>query len=160
MTEPSRAPLYRERLVPSPGVWAAGILLGAAFGVILVPISPIAALVAGIVLAISACAGLWASSPVLEVTEQAVVMGRARIEPELLGAPQVLDVPAMREAMSTGFEPLAFHCTRGWVRTGVRVPVLDPADPAPAWVASSRDPQALAGAIERAALRRPRTPCR
>jgi hypothetical protein len=32
----------------------------------------------------------------------------------------------------------------------VRVPLLDPADPAPYWVVSTRHPEALAAALERA----------
>ncbi|MGO1284560.1 MAG: DUF3093 family protein, partial [Brachybacterium sp.] len=48
------------------------------------------------------------------------------------------------------FEPLAHHCVRGWTRSGLRVEVLDDADPTTAWVASSRRPDDLALALRTA----------
>ncbi len=36
---------------------------------------------------------------------------------------------------------------RGWVQPVVRVPITDPADPAPYWLLSSRRPKELAAAI-------------
>jgi Protein of unknown function (DUF3093) len=36
---------------------------------------------------------------------------------------------------------------RGWVHSVVRVPITDPADPAPYWLLSTRRPTELAAAI-------------
>jgi len=41
----------------------------------------------------------------------------------------------------------AYLCLRGWIAAGVRVPVLDPRDPAPYWLVSSRRPAELAEAL-------------
>jgi hypothetical protein len=38
-------------------------------------------------------------------------------------------------------------CLRAWARTAVRVEVLDPADPTPYWLVSTRRPDELAAAI-------------
>ncbi len=140
-------PLYRERLTPSVPVWIVAAVTGAIFGVILVPISVVAAVVVAIAMAIAVCVALAVTSPLVEVTGEHVAVGRARIEPELLGAPETLDADGWAETMSTGFEPLAYHCTRGWLREGVRVPVLDDDDPTTAWVISSRRPEQLALAV-------------
>ncbi|MGP9693667.1 DUF3093 domain-containing protein [Brachybacterium sp. AOP25-B2-12] len=143
--------LFRERLLPSVGVWIVGALTGGLFGLILVPISVEAGFVVSILMAIGVCVIFAATSSVLEVREGLVRAGSARIEPELLGIPAVLEGEAWTEVMGTGFEPLAFHVTRGWIRRGVRVPVLDREDPTTAWVLSSRHPDQLARALRAAA---------
>lgn len=142
--------LLRERLLPSVGVWVVAALTGGLFGLIIVPISLVAGIVVAILMAIGACVLLAATSPVLEVREDLVRAGSARIEPELLGLPAVLEGEDWGEVMGTGFEPLAFHVTRGWIRRGVRVPVLDREDPTTAWVLSSRHPDRLAEALRAA----------
>ncbi|MCL6423451.1 DUF3093 domain-containing protein [Brachybacterium sp. JHP9] len=150
-------PLYTERLTPGPGTWVVVVIAGAVLGVLLVPVSLTAALVTGIIGIIAACIAAWLTSPVIEVDADQLRLGRARIPVSLLGAPQALPRAQWDKVMSTGFEPLAFHCTRGWIHTGLRVPVLDPADPTPAWVASSRAPEDLALAITAAQAGRPRS---
>lgn len=139
--------LYRERLLPGPAVWVVGALGGAMFGVILVPVSTTLALVAGLAMAAAVCMVLALTSPQITVSEAEVVCGPAVIEPELLGSPAVLETEAWAEAMGPGFEPLAHHCTRGWIHQGVRIPVLDTEDPTTAWLVSSRRPTALAQAL-------------
>jgi hypothetical protein len=39
---------------------------------------------------------------------------------------------------------------RGWIHRGVRIDNIDPADPAPFWIITTRHPQKLAEAIEAA----------
>jgi hypothetical protein len=148
-------PLHRERLLPSLGVWVVGVAFGSILGVILVPLSHLLALVIGIVGIAAVCVMLALASPVLEVSGGVLHAGRAQIPARLLGEPEELDREAWGHAMSRGFEPLAFHLTRGWIATGVRVPVLDEQDPAPAWVLSSRRPEDLALAIRTARAARP-----
>lgn len=140
--------LHRERLLPSAGTWVVLALLGAIFGVVLVPLSTTLALVVGVLGMVALCAIAGATSPVVEVREGRLRAGRAQVDVDLLGEPEVLEGPRWAEVMGTGFEPLAFHCTRGWVRSGVRVPLDDDDDPTPAWVMSSRRPQDLVLALQ------------
>ena len=142
--------LLRERLSPSAPVVLVAAALGAVFGVILVPLSLIAAVVVAVVLAVAAAVGVVLLSPEVVVAQSEVRAGPASIDPALLGAPEVLDREAWELAMGQDFEPLAYHCTRGWMHGGVRVPVLDPEDPAPAWVIASRRPEQLALALDAA----------
>lgn len=148
------AALHRERLLPSIGVWLVGIAFGSVLGVILVPLSHALSLAVGIIGVVGVCLMLAMASPVLEVSDGTLRAGRARIPADLLGEPEVLDKDGWSVAMSVGFEPLAFHLTRGWVHTGVRVPVLDEADPTPAWVLSTRRPEDLALALRSARSQR------
>lgn len=145
--------LMRERLSPSAAVVLVAAAAGAVFGVVLVPLSLVAAVIVGVVLAVAAAVGVHLAAPEVVVAEDEVRAGPAAIEPTLLGAPEVLDADAWALAMGQDYEPLAFHCTRGWMHGGVRVPVLDPEDPTPAWVIASRRPEQLALALDAARRR-------
>lgn len=142
--------LFRERLVPGVGAWIVVVVLGATFGVVLLPLSTWAALVVGVVAVAVACVLAFVTSPVLEVSGGTFSMGRAHIDVDLLGAPEVLTGEDWERTMHTGFEPLAHHCTRGWIHSGIRIEVLDRDDPVTAWVASSRRPEDLALALRSA----------
>ncbi|MDO5661893.1 MAG: DUF3093 domain-containing protein [Brachybacterium sp.] len=139
--------LFRERMTPSPGVWLVAALLGGMFGLILVPLSLQLAVVMIVVGAIISCVIVGLTSPVVTVSRDGLQVGRARIEPELLGRAEVLDAPAMDDALGVGFRPLEYHCVRSWIRSGVRVEITDPADPTPAWMFSSRRPSDVVDAL-------------
>lgn len=143
-------PLFQERLLPGVGGWIVMVVVGLVFGVVLIPLSYVLAIVVGAVAVLLACTLAYVSSPVLRVTGTHFAMGQARIEVELLGEPTVLDGEDWGTTMGTGFEPLAHHCIRGWIHSGIRTEVLDEQDPTTAWVASSRRPQDLALALRTA----------
>lgn len=145
---------FSERLTPGIGTWIVVLIAGASLGLLVVPLSLTLAAALSAIGVIGGIALAWIGSPVLRVNARVLHLGRAQIDVGQLGAPEVLQGKDWETAMSTGFEPLAFHVTRGWIHSGLRVPVLDPEDPAPAWVASSRSPEDLALAI-RAAQRLP-----
>jgi Protein of unknown function (DUF3093) len=89
-------------------------------------------------------------SPVIAIGDGWLTAGRARIPVGLLGPALTLDAAAMRLARGTGLNARAYLCLRGWLAEGVQVPVLDPADPTPYWLMSSRRPGALATALSAA----------
>lgn len=139
--------LFRERMLPGPFVFLVLALFGTTVGIVTVPLSGKLALTVGAIGVIAMIVIGAVTSPVLSVTRQEVRFGRARIAPHLLGETQVLRGSDWHEVMSTGFRPLEYHCTRGWIHAGVRIPVLDEQDPTPAWVATSRRPEDLALAV-------------
>ena len=136
-----------ERLWPSPG-WAFVFLVFAlTFGIILVPLGR-SWVALGMSLGLLGVGVLVvASTPRVAVVDGVLYAGRARIGVEHLGTPEVLDRTRWNDEMGPDFDVRAFHCTRGWVRQGIRVPIDDPADPTTAWVISSRHPEALCTAI-------------
>lgn len=152
-SRPAVPALHRERLSPGAGTILVAAATGAVFGVILIPLSVTAAAMVAIVLAAGAVLAVVLTSPVVEVDPERVVAGRAHIDPGLLGPAQVLEGEEWAHTMGAAFEPLAHHCTRGWMRAGVRVPVLDVEDPTTAWVIASRRPEELALALQDAGSR-------
>ena len=151
--------LFRERVLAGPGFWIAAVAVGAALGLVLVPINLTAGIVVSVISIIILVVVVLQYSPVLEVSEGRFRMGRAQIDVDQLGAPQVLKGEDWALTIGQDFEPLAHHCVRGWTRSGLRIEVLDPEDPITAWVASTRRPDDLALALRTAqqlASRRPR----
>ena len=60
-----------------------------------------------------------------------------------IGALAVAD-RCSQPTMSAG---VRYLCQRGWLREGVLAEVVDPLDPTPYWLVSSREPRRLAAAI-------------
>lgn len=139
--------LHAERLTPSAGAWIVAFVFASLFGVVLVPLGLVIAAAVGVAAVIIMAVVLVVTSPVIEVTDQQLRAGRAQIGREHVGTVTALDRDAWQRAMSTGFDPRDFHLTRGWVATGVRVQITDPADPTPAWQLSTRRPEDLVLAL-------------
>lgn len=141
---------YAERLTPSWWLWAAAVGLGLGLGLILVPIGLTAAATVFLGSCLVFVALLARSTPTVGVDGSTVVAAKARIPVELIGSVDVLDAAEMRRAHGPGLDARAFLCLRGWIPTGVRLHLVDPDDPTPYWVVSSRSPQAFARAVETA----------
>ena len=90
----------------------------------------------------------------LEVTDRELVAGRARIGLTYLADPRPLDAAATRERMGPGADARAHLLVRPYVAESVVVDVVDPRDPTPYWLVSSRRPTLLADAL-RARLGQP-----
>jgi Protein of unknown function (DUF3093) len=139
-----------ERLWPSWSVWLFVVVVAIGFGLVVAPFGTavLAAVTIGMLGVLGALLLAW--TPTVGVDGEDFVAGSARIPVHLLGAPEVLDAAGMRQARGPGFDARAFLCLRGWIGPGLRVPVTDPADPAPFWLVSARHPQRVADAIRRA----------
>lgn len=79
--------------------------------------------------------------------------GAAHIPVHLLGPAEPLDPEATRRVHGVDADARAHLLTRPYVRRSVRVPVLDPQDPTPYWLVSTRHPRRLADALATAAGR-------
>ena len=139
---------YRERLVPGPGTVSACLLLLPAVLIVLLPFSVVAAVVTAVLATAAVIGVLVARAPVVSVADGTLQAGRARIEVALTGEAEPLRHEAARTARALELDARAWLVLRGWVDGVVRVPILDPDDPAPYWLVSSRHPEALAAALD------------
>lgn len=140
---------YSERLWPSVWVWIAVLLVAASGGLVAVKVAPTWAsvLVAAVCVAVAAWA-LVRSSATVAVLDDQLVAGRATIPVSLLGTIEVLDRPEFTRLRGPDADVRAYLCQRGWIPQGVRAEVVDPHDPTPYWLVSSRQPNRLAAALE------------
>ena len=65
-------------------------------------------------------------------------VGGAAIELQYLGDIEVLDRQQMQHFLREGFNPRAFYAMRFWVKTGIKISIVDSRDPTPYWVLSSK----------------------
>ncbi len=150
---------YVERLSPAPWVWLAGLGVAASSGlVVLTAFGPGVGLVVALFAVAVAGWALSRSSAVIAVTPDELLAGRARIPVRLLGAVREVSADQMRALRGPRADARAYLCQRGWIAAGVAVEVVDPDDPVPYWLLSSRRPGRLAAALRMsitASARRP-----
>ncbi|MDM7831376.1 DUF3093 domain-containing protein [Cellulomonas edaphi] len=146
----SRAPVtptYSEKLWLGPLGWAGVVGLAACLGVAVLPVDALLSLVVGVV-AVAALVFLgMATTTRVTVDGGELHAGDAHIPLELLGAVRVLDARELRAELGPRLDARAHLCLRGWIHSGVRVELVDPADPTPYWIVSSRRPEQLAAAL-------------
>jgi hypothetical protein len=141
---------YRERLLPSAWVYLAVALLIPACLLVFAPISMVAGVVSAIVLFGGACFGLVATSPVVEIAGGEFRAGRARIPVRFTSNPESFRREEATAKRGPELDARAWLCLRGWIDPIVRVHITDPDDPAPYWVVSTRHPEELVAALDKA----------
>ncbi|MFI8965314.1 DUF3093 domain-containing protein [Streptomyces sp. NPDC053493] len=148
---PSTVPRFDERLTAPRSWWVIVALLGLSGGLIMFPLGTVPTL-GGVIAAAALAAAAVSSygSARIRVVAGSLVAGDARIPVSALGAPEVLDAEEARAWRTYKADPRAFMLMRSYVATALRVEVTDPADPTPYVYLSSRDPKALAKALEAA----------
>jgi hypothetical protein len=147
---PAPASTFRERLSPALWVWASVLMLALMTALAAWPFGPIAVVVTGVLAVSTLLVTMLVTAPVVTVTGGELIAGRARIPVSMLGDATALDADGWRYALGPGLDTRAYLCMRGWIPVGVRVDLVDPDDPTPYWLISSRRPAALVAAIEQA----------
>ena len=144
---------HDERLRPPWSWWlvAAGFSLSI-WWVFILSTPPEVATGVALVTALSVGALLWrygnARVAVLAGAGGAeLIAGRAHVPVALCGDPRILDPDELRRVLGPGADARSYVLVRPYSRTGVLVPLNDPADPTPSWVVATARPDALAGAL-------------
>jgi hypothetical protein len=141
--------VYRERLMPTVWMYIFIALVFPATMLVFLPISAPVGVAVAVLLYVGAIGALIYTAPVIEVAGGELRAGRAHIPVSLLGAPAAFTDEEATLERGRRLDARAYLCIRGWVKPVVRVPVTDPADPAPYWLVSTRTPKKLIAAIER-----------
>lgn len=137
-----------ETLRAPPSWWAGGALGVAAVWLVLAAATPAGvALVGALVTAVLITGGLIAVGRVrVGVHDGEIVAGAAHIPLRWCGEVIPLDADEARRVRGPDADANAFLLLRPWVATAVRVDVIDPADPTPYWLVSTRQPERFAAA--------------
>ncbi len=140
---------YSERLFVPLRWWVQATMLLASLWLAFVVAMPAWAAFAATGVVVIAVVGLLVrvGSVVIRVADGQLHAGPAAIPVGLLGAPEALDAEATRRVHGVEADARAHLVTRPYLKRSVRVPVLDPADPTPYWLLSTRHPERLAAAI-------------
>lgn len=147
------APSYRERLVPPWWMPLVLLLIVPATLLVFLPVDIVIGALVAAALYLAAVGALWFAAPVVALHDGVLRAGPAQIGVDHLGQADALLGNEAKVALRAQWDPADHHVVSPWVRTLVRVPVIDEEDPTPAWVISTRRPEALASAISAAQRR-------
>ena len=141
---------YREKLWPAPWLFISTALVIPASLLVFLPINVSVGIGSAIVLYLGCLAALLASATKIEVTASELIAGKARLPISIIGS-----IDGFRGAEATlergqRLDARSFLVIRGWVDPVVRVELVDPNDPVPYWLVSTRNPEAVSEAIDQA----------
>ena len=150
--QPSGVPAgdaYVEQLRVPLRWWAVATMFWASMLLALLVAIPavVACLVAGTLAVLNAVVFHSYGAARVSVVGGVFEAGRASIPVHLLAAPEALDAAAARRAAGVDADARAYLLIRPYVPTAVRVRVVDPDDPTPYWLVSTRHPRALAAQL-------------
>ena len=142
--------VFAERQWPSSAAWLLAPGGGLFAGLAVFPLSDVASVAVFLAVTLTITIVLARTAERVVVTDGSdpgLRAGRAFLEAWHVGEVTELDRAACREALGPGADARAFLAHRGWIPTAVRVRVLDPEDPTPYWLISTRRPTELAAAL-------------
>jgi Protein of unknown function (DUF3093) len=142
--------IYREKLWPAPWLFISTALVIPASLLVFLPINVFVGVVSAIALYLGCLAMLLSSATKIEVTDSELLAGRARLPISIIGS-----IDGFRGADATlergqRLDARSFLVIRGWIDPVVRLELVDPNDPVPYWLVSTRNPEAVSAAIDRA----------
>ena len=142
--------LFRERLTVPVGWWVlAALLTVTMLGIVGFYLGPVWGIGVA-VLTLVAAAGLFAVTAVqLSVDADELRVGRAVIERTYIGRCRPLDAAATERRAGVDADGRAHLVLRPYIATAVEIELVDPADPVPYWLVSTRRPAKLAAALNR-----------
>lgn len=141
---------YSERLTPSLWAICSAAVLAPMAMMVFVPLNKTVALAVGLLVAVAVVFVMLRVAPVVEIIGGELRAGRAHIPVRLLGTVRQFTGMQARQVRGPGLDARSWHLIRGGIDGLIVVEVIDPDDPAPAWIVSTRTPDRLAAAIQRA----------
>jgi hypothetical protein len=140
---------YSERLSVPLRWWVQTTMLLATVWLAFVVAMPVwvASTAAGAILALVCALFVWVGSARIAVADGVLRAGRAHISLALVGPAVPLDAEETRRVHGVDADARAYLLTRPYLKRSVQVMVLDPADPTPYWLVSTRHPDRLVSAL-------------
>lgn len=142
--------LYREKLWPAAWLYISTALVMPASLLVFLPINGTVGVVVAIVLYAGCVIALIGGSPVIRVTDSELWAGKAHIALSDVGALTGFLGAEAQQERGPRLDARAWLLIRGWVSPVVRIEIADESDPAPYWLVSTRQPDAVIDAVTRA----------
>ena len=151
MSEPgkTKSPLYKERVLPNFGTFAAIFALLPSIAIISEPFDVRIGLAIGIVVVITIWTLLIFRAPTIELSNLKLKVGRVGIFRNLIGQAEVISKDRIFLERGPNLDPGAHKVFQGSVKTAIKIAILDPEDPTPYWLISTRKPHKLAELLKK-----------
>ena len=108
-----------------------------------------AALVAFIVATIAIVYIAIAMRSTITLDSEELRIDRAHIEIKYLGSTTVIDSQTMRLLRTRDADPAAYLAIRFWISKGIKITVVDPRDPTPYWLITSKRGEEIAALLDK-----------
>lgn len=141
------SPSYSERLFPAIGTQLALALSIPMTFLAALPFSLATAMVTALMAGAIVLGLSNALAPKIGLTD-VLQAGRFKVPLDAIGELTVLDADQLRRKIGPEANPDAQLLIRGDLKAALEIEIVDPSDPTPYLVISSRNPQALASAID------------
>ncbi|KAA0979735.1 DUF3093 domain-containing protein [Paeniglutamicibacter gangotriensis] len=138
---------FREKLWPAWWIWLVTLGLAGTAAVAFIPIGIKWGVIGGLVALALIAFALINNTPLIEVDEDNVRVGRATIERKFIGEVTGYRAAAAYHQRGPGLNGIAFMCIRGWIDPVVRIEITDERDTTPYWITSTRRPEELTAAL-------------
>jgi hypothetical protein len=140
-------PHYSEWVLPKWTSFLPVLAIFPTFWLTFLPIDDVLGSVLGIVLTIAVVALKIAKSPRIAVTDEHLVVANAQIERKFIRAVSTIGADGVFAARGCDLDSRAWIHFQGSVNSLLKVEILDPHDPTPYWLFSTRNPEDLKEAL-------------
>ena len=149
MTKLSPTVLYKERTLPSLGFYSATTFVPVALFLITLPFSEQVGLIVALISIVSIFALSWALAPIITLTAETLSVGKVRIETKYLGVAQQVEGNDAFVERGQRLDTRAFTRFQIGVKQLIKIEIVDEEDPTPYWLIATRNPEVIAGLINK-----------
>jgi hypothetical protein len=141
--------VYDERLGVPLRWWALATMFVASMLLALLVATPLWLAITGTAVLVLALLALFLGygAARISVADGVLTAGRARISLDHVGEVHALGVEDARRLAGRDADARAYLLLRPYLRRAVRIAIVDPADPTPYWLVSTRRPDRLAAVL-------------
>ncbi len=141
--------LYKERVLPTVYFYIASITLPLSLFLVALPFSEVVSISLALASIPAVLVLSWLGSPLISLTQQTLSIGQASIETKYLGKAEVVSPENAFQERGSKLDSRAFTKFQIGVKTLVKIEIQDKQDPTPYWLIASRNPEVLAGLINK-----------
>jgi hypothetical protein len=141
---------YSERVTPKWTSFMPLTLVLPTFWLTLAPINAIAGLALGVFSTVAVASSMWANSAKILVSGSRVQIGKASIEAKFIGVCEEVPFATRFAQRVPNLDPRAYLRLQNSRKGLVKLQIVDKNDPTPYWVVSTKHPEQLIEAIEKA----------
>jgi hypothetical protein len=141
--------LYKERVLPTIYFYIASITLPVSLILVALPFSELVAFGLALLSIPTVLVLSWVGSPLISLTDQTLSIGQVSIETKYLGKAQVVSSQDAFAERGVKLDSRAFTKFQIGVKQLVKIEITDSADPTPYWLIATRNPEVLAGLINK-----------
>ncbi|MEY3317530.1 MAG: hypothetical protein RLZZ503_732 [Actinomycetota bacterium] len=141
--------LYIERVLPTVYFYIASITLPLSLFLVALPFSEVVSIFLALASIPLVLVLSWLGSPLIALNQQTLSIGQASIETKYLGKAEVVSPQEAFLERGVKLDSRAFTKFQIGVKQLVKIEILDKQDPTPYWLIATRNPEVLAGLINK-----------